>query len=48
MNQFMPSARYPVDVLGSNVSDGGYATLMQKTEAEKKLIQDYAVNISEI
>lgn len=47
-NQFIASAAYPVDVLGSNVSDGGYSILMQKTEAEKKLIQDYAVNISKI
>ncbi len=43
VNQFIRSAAYPVDVLGSNVSDGGYSILMQKTAAEKKLIQDYAV-----
>jgi hypothetical protein len=48
-NQFIPSAgTYPVDVLGSNVSDGGYSILMQKTQADKQLIQDYAVNISKI
>ncbi len=49
-NQFMPSngTLYPVDVLGSNVSDGGYSILMQKTQADKQLIQDYAVNISKI
>lgn len=47
-NQFIASAAYPVDVLGSNVSDGGYGILMQKTEAEKKLIQDYAVERSKI
>ncbi|MCZ7392634.1 MAG: hypothetical protein ABOK23_10960 [Candidatus Methanoperedens sp.] len=47
-NQFIRSGTYPVDVLGSNVSDGGYGILMQKTEAEKKLIQDYAVERSKI
>ncbi|MCZ7357120.1 MAG: hypothetical protein O8C66_05410 [Candidatus Methanoperedens sp.] len=47
-NQFIASAAYPVDVLGSNVSDGGYSILMQKTQAEKKLIQDYAVERSKI
>ncbi|MFZ3059162.1 MAG: hypothetical protein WA102_05415 [Candidatus Methanoperedens sp.] len=47
-NQFIRSAAFPVDVLGSNVSDGGYSLLMQKTETEKKLIEDYAVNISKI
>lgn len=47
-NQFIASAAYPVDVLGSNVSDGGYSILMQKTAAEKKLIQDYAVERSKI
>lgn len=45
---FIPSAAFPVDVLGSNVSDGGYGILMQKTEAEKKLIEDYAVERSKI
>ncbi len=48
VNQFIRSAAYPVDVLGSNVSDGGYSILMQKTAAEKKLIQDYAVERSKI
>ena len=47
-NQFIRSAAFPVDVLGSNVSDGGYGILMKKTEAEKKLIQDYAVERSKI
>ena len=47
-NQFISSAAYPVDVLSSNVSDGGYSILMQKTQAEKKLIQDYAVERSKI
>ncbi|MCX9026220.1 MAG: hypothetical protein OIN85_09020 [Candidatus Methanoperedens sp.] len=47
-NQFIASAAYPVDVLGSNVSDGGYSILMQKTQADKKLIQDYAVERSKI
>ena len=47
-NRFISSATYPVDVLGSNVSDGGYNILMQKTQAEKKLIQDYAVERSKI
>jgi len=47
-NQFIRSAAFPVDVLGSNVSDGGYGILMKKTEAEKKLIEDYAVERSKI
>ncbi|MGB8217309.1 MAG: hypothetical protein WCE94_08410 [Candidatus Methanoperedens sp.] len=47
-NQFIASGAYPVDVLGSNVSDGGYSILMQKTQADKKLIQDYAVERSKI
>lgn len=46
--QFIRSAAFPVDVLGSNVSDGGYSILMRKTEAEKKLIEDYAVERSKI
>ncbi|VVB94537.1 Uncharacterised protein [uncultured archaeon] len=46
--QFIPSAIYPVDVLGSNVSDGGYSLLMQKSEADKTLIQDYAIERSKI
>lgn len=47
-NQFIRSAAFPVDVLGSNVSDGGYSLLMKKTETEKKLIEDYAVERSKI
>ncbi len=47
-NQFIKSAAFPVDVLGANVSDGGYSLLMKKTEAEKKLIEDYAVERSKI
>jgi hypothetical protein len=49
-NLFMPSngTLYPVDVLGSNVSDGGYSILMQKTEAEKNLITNYSIKMSEI
>ncbi len=43
---FMPSITYPVDVVGSNVSDGGYSALMQKSEADKTLIQDYAISRS--
>lgn len=45
-NQFTRSAAFPADVLGSNVSDGGYSTLMKKTADEKKLIEDYAVKRS--
>lgn len=45
-NQFIKSAAFPVDVLGSNVSDGGYSILMKKTETEKKLIENYAVERS--
>jgi hypothetical protein len=48
LNQFIRSASYPVDVLGSNVSDGGYSILMQKSEADKTLIQEYAVERSKI
>lgn len=47
-NQFIRSAAFPVDVLGSNVSDGGYSILMKKTETEKKLIENYAVERSKI
>ncbi len=46
--QFIRSAAFPVDVLGSNVSDGGYSLLMQKTETEKQLIDKYAVERSKI
>lgn len=47
-NQFIKSAAFPVDVLGSNVSDGGYSMLMKKTETEKQLINNYAVERSKI
>ena len=47
-NTFIKSAAFPVDVLGSNVSDGGYSLLMTKTEAEKQLINKYAVERSKI
>ena len=47
-NQFIKSAAFPVDVLGSNVSDGGYSILMKKTETEKMLINKYAVERSKI
>jgi len=47
-NQFIKSAAFPVDVLGSNVSDGGYSMLMKKTETEKMLINKYAVERSKI
>ncbi|MBE0522251.1 MAG: hypothetical protein IBX39_08330, partial [Candidatus Methanoperedenaceae archaeon] len=45
---FIRSAEYPVDVLGSNVSDGGYSVIMGKTETEKELINRYAVERSKI
>ena len=45
-NQFIKSAAFPVDVLGSNVSD--YSILMQKSETEKQLINKYAVEMSKI
>ena len=48
LNQFIQSAEYPVDVLGSNVSDGGYSMLMKKTETEKELINKYAIERSKI
>jgi hypothetical protein len=47
-NQFITSAAFPVDALGSNVSDGGYSMLMKKTETEKMLINKYAVERSKI
>lgn len=47
-NQFIRSAAFPVDALGSNVSDGGYSTLMRKTQTEKELINKYAVERSKI
>lgn len=47
-NQFIRSAEFPVDVLGSNVSDGGYSILIKKTEIEKELINKYAVERSKI
>lgn len=47
-NPFIASATFPVDVLGSNVSDGGYSMLMKKTESEKQLINQYAVKRSTI
>ncbi|MFZ3166068.1 MAG: hypothetical protein WA130_00535 [Candidatus Methanoperedens sp.] len=47
-NQFIKSAAFPVDILGSNVSDGGYSMLMKKTETEKMLINKYAVERSKI
>ncbi len=47
-NQFIKSAAYPVDVQGSNVSDGGYNTLMGKTQTEKELINKYAEQRSNI
>lgn len=47
-NLFRSSAAFPVDVLGSNVSDGGYSLLMKKSEADKQLIDKYAVERSKI
>jgi len=47
-NQFIKSAVFPVDAIGSNVSDGGYSMLMEKTETEKQLIDKYAVERSKI
>ncbi len=47
-NQFIKSAAFPVDILGSNVSDGGYSILMKKTETEKQLINKFAVERSKI
>jgi hypothetical protein len=47
-NQFIQSAAFPVDILGSNVSDGGYSLLMKKTETEKQLINKFAVERSNI
>ncbi|MDD5473743.1 MAG: hypothetical protein PHU34_06300 [Candidatus Methanoperedens sp.] len=47
-SKFIKSAAFPVDVLGSNVSDGGYGILMKKTEPEKELISKYAVERSKI
>lgn len=47
-NQFIKSAAFPVDILGSNVSDGGYSLLLKKTETEKQLINKFAVERSKI
>jgi len=47
-NQFIKSAAFPVDVIGSNVSDGSYSILMAKSETEKQLINNYAVAMSKI
>ena len=47
-NQFIKSPAFPVDILGSNVSDGGYSILMKKTETEKQLINKFAVERSKI
>lgn len=47
-NQFIKSAAFPVDAIGSNVSDGSYSMLMKKTETEKELINKYAVERSKI
>ncbi len=47
-NEFIKSAAFPVDILGSNVSDGGYSILMKKTETEKQLINKFAVERSKI
>ncbi len=47
-NQFIKSAAFPVDILGSNVSDGGYSMLMTKTEIEKMIINKYAIERSKI
>lgn len=48
INQFIKSAAFPVDVLGSNVSDGSYSMLMTKSETEKQLINQYAIKRSQI
>ncbi len=47
-NPFIKSPTFPVDILGSNVSDGGYSILMKKTETEKQLINKFAVERSKI
>lgn len=47
-NQFIKSAAFPVDAIGSNVSDSSYSMLMAKTETEKELINKYAVERSKI
>jgi len=47
-NEFIKSPEFPVDILGSNVSDGGYRILLKKTETEKQLINKFAVERSKI
>lgn len=47
-SQFIKSAAFPVDILGSNVSDSDYGMLIKKTETEKQLINKYAVERSKI
>jgi hypothetical protein len=46
-NPFIKSAAFPVDILGSNVSDD-YNNLVKRSEAEKLLINQYAVERSKI
>ncbi|MBU4454202.1 MAG: hypothetical protein KJ929_03850 [Euryarchaeota archaeon] len=47
-NPFIKSPEFPVDIMGSNVSDGGYSSLLKKTETEKQLINKFAVERSKI
>jgi len=47
-DQFIRSTAFPVDVVGSSVSDGGYNALKRKTEVERQLINKYAVERSKI
>lgn len=46
-NQFIRSAVFPADILGSNVSDD-YNNLLKRSEAEKQLINKYAIERSRI
>lgn len=47
-DQFIRSTAFPVDVVGSSVSDGGYNALRRKTEVERQLINKYAIERSKI
>jgi len=44
--EFVQSPLYPVDIVASNVSDGGYQALLGRSAIEKDLINRYAFEIS--
>jgi hypothetical protein len=44
--EFIQSPIYPIDIVASNVSDGGYQALLGRSAVEKDLINRYAFEIS--